>query len=77
MTIMGGAGGGAYAPSTSRRESRIEALATVGGGGGGGIGIDVNDNMTDVERSIKARIAKRDGIMRYVVVDDVCSGIKD
>jgi hypothetical protein len=76
---MGGAGGGAYAPSTSRRESRIEALATVGGGGGGGggIGIDVNDNMTDVERSIKARIAKRDGIMRYVVVDDVCSGIKD
>ena len=55
-------------PPSSRRESRI-------GDGGSAAFVnagfaDINDNVNagDVERSIKARMAKRDGIMRSVEV---------
>ena len=56
---------GSYNPpsSTSRRESRSEAAFVNAGFA------DINDNVNnagDVERSIKARMAKRDGIMRCV-----------
>ena len=48
-------------PPTSRRESRSEAAYV-------NTGADINDNVGDVERSIKARMAKRDGIMRCVLM---------
>ena len=56
-------------PPSSRRESRSEAAFV-------NAGADINDNVGDVERSIKARMAKRDGIMRYAAKKS-CAWLRD
>ena len=50
--------------STGGAGSSSSGGSLVSGGAGGGGGVDGTADITEVERSIKARMQRRDGIMK-------------